>query len=126
MKFRGRTVWPTLGLYLAGGWLVLQVIDVLVDNTGLPQRVFGYALALLALGLPIALITAIVQGSVRGDEAPGRTAFPHDVDAGGAVRKIFTWRNLGLGALLGWFRHRCSRSGRRKATRTLSSQPGFQ
>lgn len=100
MKFRGRTVWPTLGLYLAGGWLVLQVIDVLVDNTGLPQRVFGYALALLALGLPIALITAIVQGSVRGDEAPGRTAFPHDVDAGGAVRKIFTWRNLGLGALL--------------------------
>ncbi|MEJ2483712.1 MAG: SUMF1/EgtB/PvdO family nonheme iron enzyme, partial [Gemmatimonadota bacterium] len=100
MKFSGRTVWPTLGLYLAGGWLVLQVIDVLVDNTGLPQQVFGYALVLLAIGFPLALITAVVQGSVRGDAAPGREAFPHDVGAAGAVRKIFTWRNLGLGALL--------------------------
>ena len=100
MKLGGRTVWSTLGLYLAGAWLVLQVVDVLVDNTGLPQRVFGYALALLAIGLPIALVTAIVQGSVRSDAAPGRAAFPHDVEVGGAVRKIFTWRNLGLGALL--------------------------
>lgn len=113
MKLGGRTVWSTLGLYLAGGWLVLQVVDVLVDNTGLPQRVFGYALALLAIGLPIALITAIVQGSVSGEAAPGRAAFPRDAETGGAVRRIFTWRNLGLGAVLalalwgviaiGWF-----------------------
>jgi formylglycine-generating enzyme required for sulfatase activity/dienelactone hydrolase len=100
VKLTGRTVWQTLGLYLAGGWLVLQVVDVLVDNTGLPQRVFGFALALLAVGLPIALITAIVQGSVRGEGAPGRVAFPRDQQAGGAVRKIFTWRNVGLGAVL--------------------------
>ena len=31
MKLGGRSFWQVLGLYLAGGWVVLQVIDVLVD-----------------------------------------------------------------------------------------------
>ena len=65
MKLGGRSVWQVLGLYLAGGWVLLQVVDVLVDNVGLPPRVFTLALVLLAVGFPIALITAVVQGSAR-------------------------------------------------------------
>ena len=48
MKFGGRSLWQVLGLYLAGGWVILQVIDVLVDNIGLPPWTFRLALALLA------------------------------------------------------------------------------
>ena len=76
MKLSGRSVWQVLGLYLAGGWVLLQVVDVLVDNVGLPPRVFTLALALLGVGFPIALITAVVQGSARdsgGSAEPART-----------------------------------------------------
>ena len=100
MKLGGRSFWQVLGLYLAGAWVVLQVVDVLVDNIGLPQRVFGLALILLVAGLPIALITAAVQGSAREPGMPGSSAYPSDRTSSGAAREIFTWRNLGLGALL--------------------------
>ncbi|MGW8281666.1 MAG: hypothetical protein ACWGON_00080, partial [Gemmatimonadota bacterium] len=100
MKFSGRSVWQALGLYLAGGWVLLQVVDVLVDNIGLPQRVFGLALVLLAIGLPIVLITSLVQGAERAPGTPGASSYPTDRAAGGTARKIFTWKNLGFGALL--------------------------
>ena len=99
-RLSGQSFWQTLGLYLAGGWLLLQVIDVLVDNTGLPQSTFRLALGLLAVGFPIALITAVVQGSGPSDAA---TDVDESVDGSagpdGGVRAVFTWRNLGLGAL---------------------------
>lgn len=63
MKLGGRSTWQVLGFYLAGGWVLLQVIDVLADNTGLPPQVFTLALVILAVGFPVALITAVVQGS---------------------------------------------------------------
>ncbi len=100
MKLSGRSTWQVLGLYLAGGWVLLQVVDVLVDNVGLPQRVFGLALVLLAIGLPIVLITAVVQGSERAPGTPGASSYPTDRAKGGTARKFFTWKNSGFGALL--------------------------
>ncbi|MEK6254183.1 MAG: hypothetical protein N2B05_05770, partial [Gemmatimonadales bacterium] len=100
MKLSGRSVWQVLGLYLAGGWMLLQVVDVLVDNVGLPPRVFTLALVLLAVGFPIALITAVVQGSASGSTASDESADPGTRGSGGTARSLFTWRNLGLGALL--------------------------
>ena len=47
------TLWKALGLYGAGSWVVLQVVDVLAQNAGLPPWVFGFALVLLIIGLPI-------------------------------------------------------------------------
>ena len=47
------TTWKVLGLYAAGSWVVLQAIDVLADNIGLPSWVFTSALVLLIIGLPI-------------------------------------------------------------------------
>jgi len=49
----GRTLLQALGLYAAGSWLVLQVVDVLKDNMGLPDWVFPFAFVLLLIGLPI-------------------------------------------------------------------------
>ncbi len=100
MKLGGRSVWQVLGLYLAGGWVLLQVVDVLVDNVGLPPRVFTLALVLLAVGFPIALITAVVQGAVSDSAASDGAADLGTRGSGGTARSLFTWRNLGLGALL--------------------------
>lgn len=100
MKLGGRSVWQVLGLYVAGGWVLLQVVDVLADNVGLPPRVFTLALVLLAVGFPIALITAVIQGSAAGSGPSGDSAEGGARGSRGAARSIFTWRNAGLGALM--------------------------
>ena len=43
------TLWKALGLYGAVSWGVLQVVDVLAQNAGLPQWVFSFALILLII-----------------------------------------------------------------------------
>lgn len=67
-----RTLWQVLGIYLMGSWLVLQVVDILSDNMGLPDWVFPFALVLLLIGLPIVLATAFVQEGLPGksDDRP--------------------------------------------------------
>jgi hypothetical protein len=98
-----RSLWQVLGLYLAGGWVLLQVVDVLSQNVGLPPWVFQFALALLGLGLPVALLTAALQGvgrregvNVAHDAAAGPAASgPTELGAGGV---FFTWRNAMVGA----------------------------
>lgn len=82
----------TLGLYAAGSWLVLQVVDVLADNLGLPSWVFSSALVLLIVGLPIVLATAYFHG-------PGRTPDTDESEATETARSVFTWRNAILGGL---------------------------
>ena len=100
MKLSGRSVWQVLGLYLAGGWVLLQVVDVLVDNVGLPPRVFTLALVLLAVGFPIALITAVVQGSARASDGFSESADRGASGSGGTARSLFTWKNVAIGALM--------------------------
>ena len=100
MKLRGQSVWQVLGLDLAGGWVLLQVVDVLVDNVGLPPRVFTLALVLLAIGFPIALVTAVVQGSGRASGASDEAAGEGDRRPAGTARALFTWKNVAIGALL--------------------------
>ena len=55
-----------LGLYAAASWVVLQIVDVLKQNMGLPDWVFPFALLLLLIGLPIIVGTALVQGRHGG------------------------------------------------------------
>jgi formylglycine-generating enzyme required for sulfatase activity/dienelactone hydrolase len=99
VKLGKRSFWQVLGLYLAGGWVVLQVIDVLVDNIGLPPWTFRLALGLLAVGFPIALITAAVQGHATRPGAPDELGTSDRKAPSEAVRAVFTWKNLGIGAL---------------------------
>ena len=94
------TTWKVLGLYAAGSWVVLQAIDVLADNIGLPSWVFTSALVLLIIGLPIVGATAYLHGhsTVRknkGALAPGL----------GGTHRLFTWRNatfIGMAAFALW------------------------
>jgi hypothetical protein len=56
-----RSLWQVLAVYLAASWVALQVVDALTRTAGLPDWVPPGALALLVIGLPIVLGTAIVQ-----------------------------------------------------------------
>ena len=48
--------------YLAGAWLVLQVLDVIGDKFGWPVALFRSATVVLAVGLPATLILAWYHG----------------------------------------------------------------
>jgi len=106
------TLWKALGLYGAGSWVVLQVVDVLAQNAGLPAWVFSFALVLLVIGLPIVGVTAYLQGFGGASEAAsGVAGTSEDAGAAGATgvsagsRGLFTWRNAitgGLGAMALW------------------------
>jgi len=101
-----RSLWQVLGIYLAAGWVVLQVVHQLVESAGLPDWVSPFAIVLLLIGLPIVLATAFVQergiaGGVSeeqvADEPPER---PAATPAGRSRHNLFTWRNAVLGGVL--------------------------
>jgi tetratricopeptide (TPR) repeat protein len=110
----GRSVWQVLVLYLGASWGVLEVVDVLKENMGLPDWVFPFAVVLLLIGLPIMLGTAAIQARVgtrgtavpdreasttssavapTGREAPTQQEGADDLE----VHHIFTWRRALLG-----------------------------
>ena len=97
------TLWKALGLYGAGSWVVLQVVDVLAQNAGLPSWVFSFALVLLIIGLPIVGVTAYLHGFGSRAEVVSSAAGVRG-DANGS-RGLFTWRNAitgGLAAMALW------------------------
>ena len=63
--------------YLAVSWILLQIVDMFIDNLGLPTWVFLTTLILLVVGLAVILTTAWVQASPltarleRTDRVPG-------------------------------------------------------
>jgi dienelactone hydrolase len=95
-----RTLWQVLGVYAAGSWITLQVVDVVSQNMQLPRWVFLLTLALLIIGLPITAATAYLHGfgGGRSSAATGGTS-------AAATRRVFTWRNVvrgGVAALAVW------------------------
>jgi formylglycine-generating enzyme required for sulfatase activity len=97
---RRRTLWQALGLYAAGSWVLLQVVDVLTQNIPLPSWVFLLTLGLLAAGLPVTVATAVIQGraAAQAQESPS-------ADRASGAHRIFTWANLvrgGVVALAVW------------------------
>jgi tetratricopeptide (TPR) repeat protein len=103
-------LWQVLALYAGASWLVLQVVDVVKDNLGLPDWVFPFALLLLLIGLPIIVATAVVQSrhaaAVAGDQATPVDSQRKALTSpgSGAGRSVFTWKNAiaggGLALLL--------------------------
>jgi TolB-like protein/Flp pilus assembly protein TadD len=99
-----RSLWQVLGIYLVVGWIVLQVVDVLAQNMGLPEWVFPFAIVLLVIGLPIVLATAFVQEGLRSKEVGGEEIEARETPPPGS-RNLLTWRNAfvgGLGAFALW------------------------
>lgn len=101
-----RSLWQVLGMYLGTSWIVLQVVDVIGNNFGLPDWVAPAALILLLLGLPIVLATAFVQKGLRSQEpepsAPGSVSAGERASTGSAptaARRLFTWKKSLLGGV---------------------------
>ncbi|NNK49527.1 MAG: tetratricopeptide repeat protein, partial [Gemmatimonadetes bacterium] len=99
----GKSILQVLGIYGAASWVVLQVVDVLKQNMGLPDWVFPFSLVLLLIGLPIILTTLLVQRKLSGaggesleEEAPVTESAAEAVSAG----RVFNWRNAILGGVL--------------------------
>ena len=57
--------------YLAGAWLVLQVLDLMVDNFGWPAGIFRIASTVLAIGLLAALVIAWYHGEKGAQRVTG-------------------------------------------------------
>jgi tetratricopeptide (TPR) repeat protein len=107
-----RSLWQVLGIYVVGGWLVLQAVDTLAGALNLPEWAPPLALFLLIIGLPIVLATAFVQEGVgrraRGGAAEGEvettaggTPIPLPAAAAeGTPRRLFTWRNAIVGGVI--------------------------
>jgi tetratricopeptide (TPR) repeat protein len=100
----GRSILQVFGIYAAASWVVLQIVDVLMQNMGLPEWIFPFALVLLLIGLPIMLTTMLVQRKIMvasdgsADVAPG----PPAITAADrpVVRRLFNWRNAIMGGVL--------------------------
>jgi TolB-like protein len=101
---RNRSLWQILAFYAAASWVVLQVVDVVKDNLGLPDWVFPFALLLLLVGLPIIVATAVVQGrhatdgsddAASGEATASKPAPALQSDL--TPRRLFTWRNALVG-----------------------------
>ncbi|MDX1393445.1 MAG: tetratricopeptide repeat protein [Gemmatimonadota bacterium] len=103
-----RSLWQVLGIYLAGSWVALQVVEQLAEAAALPDWVRPFSLALLVLGFPIVMATAFVQEglSTKAQEAPkqsladvGEVPPPPAPDPVGHQR-LLTWRNAMMGGVL--------------------------
>ena len=69
-----RSLWQVLGIYLAGSWVVLQIVDILTQSAGLPDWTPSCAIVLMLIGLPICLASAFVQeGIPRQEKNPNAT-----------------------------------------------------
>ena len=84
-ELRRRNVLRVALAYLAGAWLLLQVADVLIDNSLLPGWVFQSGLVILAIGFPIALILAWAL-----EVTPAGVKLENDVDRSGPVPAVGT------------------------------------
>lgn len=70
-ELKDRRFVPLLTGYLAGGWIVLEVIDQLTGNEIIPALFYPVALTLLVCGIPAVGVVAWFHGA-RGEQKPPR------------------------------------------------------
>jgi len=102
MKESHRTFLSVVGIYAAGSWVILQVIDVLNQNVGLPPWAFSLALTFLLLGLPVVATTAWLQERAKRNASAGDADSIGESERSGVPtgpRSVVTWRNAALGGL---------------------------
>ena len=101
-----RSLWQVLLVYVGASWVVLEAADVMVTRLALPEWVYGAAIVLLLVGLPIVLATAFVQEGAplvsRRDPTllPGAAAVTAETQPPRGASRLFTWRNAILGGVL--------------------------
>ena len=57
-ELKRRNVFRMALLYLGAAWLVIQVVDVMIDRGPLPESLGPVMLYVLAIGFPISLLLA--------------------------------------------------------------------
>ena len=95
-----RSLWQTLLAFVGISFAVLEGLDLVIQRAGLPDWLFNAALVLLAIGLPIVLVTAFIQGgqAAAATHAKSLPSAPQHPAASGpgappAAHRLFTWRN---------------------------------
>lgn len=68
-ELKDRRFVPLLTGYLAGGWVVLEVVDQLTGNEIIPALFYPVALTLLVCGIPAVGVVAWFHGA-RGEQKP--------------------------------------------------------
>ncbi len=85
-----------LGLFALASVAVLGVVYFLMMQLGLPAWVIPGAIALLAAGLPIMIVTGQVEKRRALSRARGQTHLQRE----GVMQALFTWRRATLGGVL--------------------------
>ena len=57
-ELKRRNVFRVGAAYIVVAWLIIQVVDVVINNVGAPEWVFLIILLLLGIGLPVILLFA--------------------------------------------------------------------
>ena len=86
-------------VYLGATWLVLQLLDIFIDNLGLPAWTMVGAIILLTIGLVIQLAVVWVQAlhlARREGEGEAEDGMPSPVREAAAT---FTWARFALGGI---------------------------
>lgn len=93
-ELRRISPWKAVAIYAGSGYAVLEAADLFIERFGFPAWLFTGTLVLVLAGLPVLLITVLVERSrVRTDA--GAERFQHAA----LHRRLFTWRNAGLAGI---------------------------
>jgi len=93
---RRRNLLGTLGIFVGGGWALLQVLDLFIERGFLPEWTFNGAVVALVLGLPVVLATAYAQAG-RRLEREGKEAMSATEED---LAELLTWNRAILGGVL--------------------------
>ncbi|MGD8869589.1 MAG: tetratricopeptide repeat protein [Gemmatimonadales bacterium] len=96
-KLQRRSIWQVLGIYVFGSWIALQVVDVLGNNFDVPTWFPRFTLALLVIGFPVVLVTALVQKRLVRRTVVGRLENSRAPAVG--TGRLFNWQNAVLGGV---------------------------
>lgn len=95
-EIQHRSLWKVVGVYVLVSLGVIEGVDTLVEAAGLPSWFPAFALALLLIGLPVVVATALVQAGPGADRG-GAGAGEGDVPSGGAPGPAGAAREAGRG-----------------------------
>lgn len=100
-RIRSARLGRVLIVYLGASWVVVQVLDVLAQHFTMPGWFFPAGLALLAIGLPILIATAMIQQRLASadPEALGRLK-ARSIGSVPQSGSWFTWNRAILGGVL--------------------------
>lgn len=100
-RLRSARLFRPVSVYAIAAYAVLQGIDLLTAQFGLPGWFFRAGLALVLAGLPVVCVTAVIQGRVRERIAPpDRSPGKADSEPERGAHRVFTWRLATLAGLL--------------------------